>query len=252
MASFGATVPSSELAEPPQGVLYGSLIDLYETYAGDNSAVFLEEFKRRWPHIYVGRADRFMRTVQRIVSPCLPSILGKVTLRDDAAKEIYRLKTWIPRIRNLVSIRALNVTCMMSSYYFVDHSSHINEPLDCGITNTEEHDYTPSFMDSQTINSEDTTPPATPAVECGNVDGYDQGDVPMFIDPHYLPRNVRKREKRKEDRVQTLKKQILGLKQEVKNKENFINELERKFTSTVDQIKRQKRLKLIGFKRSMT
>ena len=81
--------------------------------------------------------------------------------------------------------------------FSVDHPLHMNEP---GITNTEEHDYTPSFMDT----------PATPPVECGNVDGYYH--VPMFIDPHYLPQNVRKREKRKEDRVKTLKKSNFNFK----------------------------------------
>lgn len=82
-----------------EGVLYGHLIDLFMEY-GDSASLF-QRFVDEYPHVYVGRADRFYRTVSRIVAPCMPSILGgKVTLTGESL-EIYRKKIWIPRIRNL-------------------------------------------------------------------------------------------------------------------------------------------------------
>ena len=87
------------VSESQKGVSYGSLIDLYDTYSGDSSEL-LTEFKKKYPSIYIGRADRFLRTIQRIASPCLPSILGKVTLKDRASLEKYRSNVWTPGIRN--------------------------------------------------------------------------------------------------------------------------------------------------------
>ena len=80
---------------------YGSLIDIFlkakETDCTSDS--LLLQFKEHYPHVYIGRPDRFMRTVERIVAPTLPSILGKEKLSGDALEE-YRKKSWYPRIRN--------------------------------------------------------------------------------------------------------------------------------------------------------
>ena len=94
----------SELGSPQccvdtDGVLYGVLIDIFEE-ADCCPALLLELFRKHYPNVYIGRADRFYRTVQRIVAPCRPSILGGKIKISGVELELYRRQVWIPRIRN--------------------------------------------------------------------------------------------------------------------------------------------------------
>ena len=79
------------------GVPYGFLIDLYEK--STCATILVKMMKEQYPHIYIGRADRFLKTVQRIAAPCTSSVLGKITLTGDDLQK-YRENVWIPRIRN--------------------------------------------------------------------------------------------------------------------------------------------------------
>ena len=51
--------------------------------------------------------------------------------------------------------------------------------------------------------------------------------VPLFVDPQYVPNNVRRREKRKAIKVQQLKKELKALKRTVINKDKLISNLQR-------------------------
>ena len=83
------------------GIPYGFLIDIYHKYHDDGDSQVINEIKRVYPSVYIGRNDRFIKTIQRIVSPTIPSIKGKVSISEGQALDRYREKIWIPRIRNL-------------------------------------------------------------------------------------------------------------------------------------------------------
>ena len=89
------------MATRSRGIPYGFLIDVYEKYCNEDSEVMVNEVKSIYPDVYIGRNDRFVKTMQRIVSPTLPSILdGQVSITGNSL-DSYRKKKWIPRIRNL-------------------------------------------------------------------------------------------------------------------------------------------------------
>ena len=79
-----------------RGILYGFLIDVHEKYYNEGSELIIREVKRAYPEVYIGRNDRFLKTIQRIVSPTLPSINGKVSISGDSLDN-YRRKIWIPK-----------------------------------------------------------------------------------------------------------------------------------------------------------
>ena len=84
-----------------RGIPYEFLINVYEKYCNEDSEVMVNEVKSIYPDVYIGRNDRFVKTMQRIVSPTLPSILdGQVSITGNSL-DSYRKKKWIPRIRNL-------------------------------------------------------------------------------------------------------------------------------------------------------
>ena len=59
------------------------------------SAILLADFKLFYPHIQIGRADRFLDTVRRIATPTMgPNKITGSSLRS------YLKRTWTPRIRN--------------------------------------------------------------------------------------------------------------------------------------------------------
>ena len=88
------------MASKKISIPYGFLIDLYEKYSSDDS-ILIDEVKRNYPSLYIGRNDRFIKTIQRIVLPTVPSILGgKVSISGDSLRN-YRQKIWTPRARNL-------------------------------------------------------------------------------------------------------------------------------------------------------
>ena len=55
----------------------------------------------------------------------------------------------------------------------------------------------------------------------------DNDVVPLFVDPRYVPSNVRRREKRKDTKVQKLRKELKALKKTLINKDTVISNLQR-------------------------
>ena len=51
--------------------------------------------------------------------------------------------------------------------------------------------------------------------------------VPLFVDPRYVPSNVKRREKRKDTKVQKLRKELKALKKTLINKDKVISNLQR-------------------------
>ncbi len=85
---------------------YGELLELL-TIAEDKSAneglslcdVLVAEFSARYPAIHIGRANRFVDTVQRIAAPISQSTVARSKLDGDSLRSYLR-RTWKPRIRN--------------------------------------------------------------------------------------------------------------------------------------------------------
>ena len=99
-----------------RGILYGFLIDVHEKYYNEGSELIIREVKRAYPEVYIGRNDRFLKTIQRIVSPTLPSINGKVSISGDSLDN-YRRKIWIPRTRNFSKKLHSNILLMNNNMH---------------------------------------------------------------------------------------------------------------------------------------
>ena len=99
-----------------RGILYGFLIDIHEKYYNEGSELIIREVKRAYPEVYIGRNDRFLKTIQRIVSPTLPSSNGKVSISGDSVDN-YRRKIWIPRTRNFSKKLRSNILLMNNNMH---------------------------------------------------------------------------------------------------------------------------------------
>ena len=79
---------------------YGELIDLYLKFEGeaDIGQLLRSELCRLYPALSISRSSRFLNTVQRIVAPTRPSLLGPAKLTGSPLAS-YRKRTWEPRIR---------------------------------------------------------------------------------------------------------------------------------------------------------
>ena len=85
---------------------YGFLIDIYQKYNATPDQML--EVKTAYLGVYIGRTDRFCKTVRRIVAPTIPSILnGKVILSGDSLLR-YRNKIWILKIWNKYAYNVIN------------------------------------------------------------------------------------------------------------------------------------------------
>ena len=78
---------------------YGELIDYFHQCEDDPENLFLK-FKDSYPSVYVGRVDRFYKTVKQIALPTftVPIVRGK--LMSDAEILAYRRRVWKPRLHN--------------------------------------------------------------------------------------------------------------------------------------------------------
>ena len=89
---------------------YGELIELL-TISDEKSTneclplceVLAANFSGRYPAIYIGRANRFLDTVQRIAAPTKQSTGGRSKLEGDSLRS-YMKRTWKPRIRNTTAM----------------------------------------------------------------------------------------------------------------------------------------------------
>ena len=87
---------------------YGALIDLLSaaeqkyqsgSFNSSLSDILLTDFKKLYPSILIGRADRFLDTVRRIATPTIPSATGTSKLVGSPLRTYFN-RTWTPRIRN--------------------------------------------------------------------------------------------------------------------------------------------------------
>jgi len=53
-----------------------------------------QEFRQRYPHIYIGRSGRFLETIRRIAGPITNQRLNA------SSQKSYLKRQWKPRIRN--------------------------------------------------------------------------------------------------------------------------------------------------------
>jgi len=56
-----------------------------------------EEFRTRYPHIYIGRPGRFLETIKRISGPIVNHKL------NISSRKSYLKRQWKPRIRNVTT-----------------------------------------------------------------------------------------------------------------------------------------------------
>jgi len=77
---------------------YGQLIDIFTSNSPDEESAF-SDFQTEFPEFPVGRKDRFLESVQRIVAPIKPSMIGDSKLIGSHLQS-YRKRIWQPRIRN--------------------------------------------------------------------------------------------------------------------------------------------------------
>ncbi len=71
------------------GIPYGFLIDVYYEYRDGGDSKVINEIKKVYPGAYIIRNDRFIKTIQRIVSPTIPSIQGKVSICEGHTLDKY-------------------------------------------------------------------------------------------------------------------------------------------------------------------
>ena len=57
----------------------------------------VEEFRLRYPHIYIGRPRRFLETIKRISGPIVNQKL------NESSEKSYLKRQWKPRIRNVTT-----------------------------------------------------------------------------------------------------------------------------------------------------
>ena len=101
------------MAASRAGIPYGFLIDAYHAHDGDSLKV-IAEVKSTYPSVYIGRKDRFIQTIKRIISPTIPSIKGKISIEGDALL-LYREKIWRPRIRNFSKPYSIEIVMIQLS-----------------------------------------------------------------------------------------------------------------------------------------
>ena len=56
-----------------------------------------EEFRQRYPHVYIGRPGRFLETIRRISGPIINQRLNASSMKS------YLKRQWKPRIRNVTT-----------------------------------------------------------------------------------------------------------------------------------------------------
>ena len=212
---------------------YGFLIDIYQKYNATPDQM-LEEVKTAYPGVYIGRTDRFCNTVRRIVAPTIPSILnGKVTLSGDSLLR-YRNKIWMPKIRNT------------SMHYNAVHKFIIIEILPkCSV----------SSCDDSTSDVDCTVPGfALEDVITADSNSDTRSTIPSFVDHHYAPRNVKRREQGKNRKIALLRKEMKSLKNKLANSERVISRLQQDCRTIKEQkerslnrLKKQYNLSILDF-----
>ena len=81
---------------------YGEMIDLLsnvEKSYVDVPETLCSQFREQYPHIPIGRPDRFYDTVKRLAAPTRPSIKGPSKLQGSPLVT-YRRRTWVPKKNN--------------------------------------------------------------------------------------------------------------------------------------------------------
>jgi len=91
---------------------YGEMIDLLsdvEKSCIDVPETLCTQFRNLYPHIPIGRPDRFHDTVQRLAAPTRPSLRGPSRLQGSPLVT-YRKRIWNPKINNKPKGIALIIT----------------------------------------------------------------------------------------------------------------------------------------------
>lgn len=81
---------------------YGELIDIFTEVERDHpndGGLLSSKVHELYPTIPIGRPSRFYDTVQRIVGPTRPSLIGESKLVGSPLAS-YRKRVWEPRLRN--------------------------------------------------------------------------------------------------------------------------------------------------------
>ena len=182
----------------------------------------LEEVKTAYLGLYIARTDRFCNTVRRIVAPTIPSILnGKVTLSGDSLLR-YRIK--IMDTKDSKYKYAYNVINAVHKFIIIEIL------LKCSV----------SSRDDDSTSDVDCTVPGFALEDAitADSDSDTHSTIPSFVNHHYAPRKVERREKRKNRKIALLRKDMKSLKNKLANSERVISRLQQDCRTIKEQKKR--------------
>ena len=116
--NFSCFVRSMTSQKPTYGELIEMLLSAEEEAKinGESiSELLLSIFRRRYPHISIGRASRFYDTVRRIAAPTQSST--RLRQLDGSPLRSYLKRVWMPRIRNTQQGNCINKEIEKSRHY---------------------------------------------------------------------------------------------------------------------------------------